>query len=206
MVPGEGLKIFADGNECDGIPLWKALALFTSDDLDEGLKANSAVINRAKTPFARFYNLAFLVSLVSGFLFVISLIGLLISGSATATDLFSFLSVATLAGVAAPYLWRQLYQYGFAAPENPLELPYVPDRYFEEFLGNLQKASAREPIILHALDSGGDTLTGESFSADCDISFFPKTVRIAPLSFVFGQEWACQLTFSCIVTTSKKCS
>lgn len=67
--PGEEWKIFADGDDCENIPLWKALAQFTSDDLDEGLKVNAAVINQAKPPFARYYNGAFLVSMVFGFLF-----------------------------------------------------------------------------------------------------------------------------------------
>ena len=77
-IPGEGWKVFADGDDSENVPLWRALAQFTSDDLDEGLKANAAVLNQAKPPFARYYNLAFVVSMGFGFLFVIFLIGLLI--------------------------------------------------------------------------------------------------------------------------------
>ena len=45
--PDEGWKIFADGDEADNVPLWKVLALFRSDDLDEGLNMNTAIINLA---------------------------------------------------------------------------------------------------------------------------------------------------------------
>ena len=139
--PGEGWKIFADGDDCENIPLWKALAQFTSDDLDEGLKVNAAVINQAKPPFARYYNGAFLVSMVFGFLFAIFLIGLLISVPSNSANFFSFLTLATLAATAAPHIWRQLYQYGLKTPDTPLALPHAPDRHFDEFLGFLQKAS-----------------------------------------------------------------
>ena len=139
--PGEGWKVFADGDDAENVPLWKALAQFTSDDLDEGLKANTAVINRATPPFARYYNGAFIVSMFFGFLFVISLIALLISAPSKSEDLFSFLTLVTLAATAAPHLWRQLYQYGLKTPDAPLSLPHMPDRYFDEFLGYLQKAS-----------------------------------------------------------------
>ncbi len=139
--PGEGWKVFADGDDSENVPLWKALAQFTSDDLDEGLKANAAVINQAKPPFARYYNGAFIVSMFFGFLFVIFLIGLLISAPSKSANLFSFLTLATLAATAAPHVWRQLYQYGLKTPDAPLDLPHAPDRHFDEFLGFLQKAS-----------------------------------------------------------------
>ena len=141
-IPGEGWKVFANGDDSENVPLWKALALFTSDDLDEGLKANAAVINQVKPPFARYYNAAFVVSMAFGFLSIISLIGLLISVPSRSTNLFSFLALVTLAATAAPHLWRQIYQYGLKTPDTPLELPHAPDRHFDEFLGYLQKASS----------------------------------------------------------------
>ncbi len=95
-IPGEGWKVFADGDDSENVPLWRALAQFTSDDLDEGLKANAAVINTAKPPFARYYNVAFVVSMAFGFLFVVSLIGLLFSATAKPANLFSSLTLATL--------------------------------------------------------------------------------------------------------------
>lgn len=139
--PGEGWKVFADGDDSDNVPLWRALALFTSDDLDEGLKANAATISQAKPPFARYYNAAFIVSMAFGFLFAIFLFALLISAPSKAANLFSFLTLTTLAVTAAPHVWRQLYQYGVRTPDEPLSLPYLPDRHFEEFLAYLQKAS-----------------------------------------------------------------
>ncbi len=78
-VPVEGWKVFVDVDDCENVPLWKALAQFTSNDLDEGLQANAAVINQAKPPFARYFNSAFIVSMVFGFLLVIFLLALLIS-------------------------------------------------------------------------------------------------------------------------------
>ena len=42
--PGEGWKIFADGDEADNVPLWKVLAQFRSDDLDEGLRIATRIV------------------------------------------------------------------------------------------------------------------------------------------------------------------
>jgi hypothetical protein len=140
-IPGEGWKVFADGGDSENVPLWRALAQFTSDDLDEGLKANAVVIRQAKLPFARYYNMAFVVSMAFGFLFVIFLIGLLLSANTRSANLFSVLTLATLTATAAPHIWRQLYQYGFKTPDAPLPLSHASDRHFEEFLGCLQKAS-----------------------------------------------------------------
>lgn len=147
-IPGEGWKIFADGDDSENVPLWKALAQFTSDDLDEGLKANAAVINQAKPPYARYYNVAFVVSLGFGFLLVMFLIALLISAPSRLTDLLSLLVLATLAASVAPHLWRQIYQYGLKTPEAPLELPHAPDRNFDEVLGYLQKVSGPRAYYL----------------------------------------------------------
>jgi hypothetical protein len=140
-TPGEGWKVFADGDDFENVPLWRALAQFTSDDLDDGLKVNAATISQAKPPFARYYNAAFIVSMAFGFLFVIFLFALLISAPSKSANLFSFLTLVTLAASAAPHVWRQIYQYGVKSPDAPLGLPHSPDRHFDEFLGYLQKAS-----------------------------------------------------------------
>ena len=55
------------GDDFENVPLWRALAQFTSDDLDEGLKENAVVISQAKPPFGRYYNLAFSSAWHSGF-------------------------------------------------------------------------------------------------------------------------------------------
>jgi len=137
--PGEGWKIFADGDEADNVPLWKVLAQFRSDDLDEGLNINAAIIDQAKPSPLRFYNLAFIISFGFGFLSIVFLIGILVSGHSTATDIFYYLTLASLAATMAPHLGRQAYQYGLNVPDAPLKLPHAPDRLFDEVLGYLQK-------------------------------------------------------------------
>lgn len=137
--PSEGWKIFADGDEADNVPLWKVLAQFRSDDLDEGLSMNAAIIDSAKPSPLRFYNLAFIISFGFGFLSIIFLIGILVSGHSTATDIFYYLTLASLAATMAPHLGRQAYQYGLKIPDAPLKLPHPPDRLFDEVLGYLQK-------------------------------------------------------------------
>lgn len=135
-------KVISDGHDSENIPLWKALAQFTSDDLDDGLKKNTAVINQVKPPFVRYYNTAFFVSMGFGFFFIIFLLALLISAHSSSADLFSFLTIAALLATAAPHLWRQIYQYGLKTPDAPLELPHAPDRHFDGFLNYLQKVDA----------------------------------------------------------------
>lgn len=149
--PGEGWKIFADGDEADNVPLWKVLAQFRSDDLDEGLSLNAAIINHAKPSPVRYYNLAFIISFAFGFLSVLLLIGLLVSGHSTATDLFFYLTLAALAATIAPHLWRQAYQYGLKIPDAPLKLPHAPDRLFDEVLGYLQKVDGPKAYYLSRL-------------------------------------------------------
>lgn len=149
--PGEGWKIFADGDEADNVPLWKVLAQFRSDDLDEGLSLNAAIINHAKPSPVRYYNLAFIISFAFGFLSVLLLIGLLVSGHSTATDLFFYLTLAALAATITPHLWRQAHQYGLKIPDAPLKLPHAPDKLFDEVLGYLQKVDGPKAYYLSRL-------------------------------------------------------
>lgn len=137
--PGEGWKVFADGDEADDIPLWKVLAKVRSDNLDEGLNANAAFLDRIRPAPSRYYNLALVISIVFGFLAVLFLIGLLISVRTGATDLFYFLTVAMVAAAVAPQLWRQAYQYGLSTSDRPLALPHTPDPLFDAVLVHLQK-------------------------------------------------------------------
>lgn len=149
--PSEGWKIFADGAEADNVPLWKVLAQFRSDDLDEGLSMNAAIIGQAKPSPLRFYNLAFIISFGFGFLSIIFLIGILVSGHSTATDIFYYLTLASLAATMAPHLGRQAYQYGLKIPDAPLKLPHAPDRLFDEVLGYLQKVDGPKAYYLSRL-------------------------------------------------------
>lgn len=95
--PGEGWKVFADGDDVDDIPLWKVLAKIRSDDLGEGLNANATLLNRIKPSFSRNYNLALAISSGFGFLSALFLIGLVISLRSEATDFFFYLTLAMLA-------------------------------------------------------------------------------------------------------------
>lgn len=146
--PGQDWKIFADGDEADNVPLWKLLAQFRSDDLDEGLNMNASIINQAKPYPVRYYNLAFAISFGFGFLSIIFLIGLLISDHSKATDFFFYPTLAMLAATMAPHLWRQGYQYGLKIPDAPLKLPHAPDRLFDEVLGYLQKVDGPQAYYL----------------------------------------------------------
>ena len=146
--PGEGWRIFADGDEADDVPLWKVLAQFRSDDLDEGLSMNAAIIKEVKPSPVRYYNLAFIISFAFGFLSILLLIGLLVSSHSTATNIFFYLTLAALAATIAPHLWRQAYQYGVKIPDAPLKLPHAPDRIFDEVLGYLQKVDGPQAYYL----------------------------------------------------------
>jgi hypothetical protein len=79
-VRGKPSKIFTNADYSERVPLWRALAEFTSEDLDDGLKANAAVINKFKTPFVTSYNRESVIGLIAGTLFAFSLIGVLIAG------------------------------------------------------------------------------------------------------------------------------
>jgi hypothetical protein len=146
--PGEGWKVFADGDGVDDIPLWKVLAKIRSDDLDEGLNANAAFLNRIKPPYSRNYNLALAISGGFGFLSVLFLIGLVISLRSEATDFFFYLTLTMLAAGMAPHLWRQAYQYGLKIPEAPLELRHASDQLFDEALAHLQKVDGPQAYYL----------------------------------------------------------
>ncbi len=146
--PGEGWKVFADGDGVDDIPLWKVLAKIRTDDLGEGLNANAALLNRIKPPFSRNYNLALVTSCGFGFLSAFFLIGLVISLRTEATDFFFYLTLAMLAAAVAPHLWRQAYQYGLKIPDAPLELPHESDQLLDEVLGHLQKVDGPQAYYL----------------------------------------------------------
>lgn len=140
-VPGEGWKVFSDGEDSEDIPLWKALAQFTSEDLDEGLRINAAAVSRERTRFLRYYNIAFAVSLAFGFLLIVFLLALIISARSKSSNVLFLLSLTALAGTIAPHLLRQIYQYGLKTPDAPLDVPHPADRHFDEFLSFLQRLS-----------------------------------------------------------------
>ena len=146
--PPAGWKVASDTEDSENVPLWKALAQFTSEDLDEGLKENAAVIKREKPVFQRYYNLAFVVSLLFGFLFLVFLLGLLISIHSKSANALLLFVLAFMVATVAPHLWRQAYQYGLTTPDAPLPLPHAADRHFDEFLGHLQKASGPKAYYL----------------------------------------------------------
>lgn len=146
--PAAGWKIASDTEDSENVPLWKALAQFTSEDLDEGLKENTAVIKREKPVFQRYYNLAFVTSLLFGFLFLVFLLGLLISIHSKSANALLLFVLAFMVATVAPHLWRQAYQYGLTTPDAPLALPHAADRHFDEFLGHLQKASGPKAYYL----------------------------------------------------------
>lgn len=149
-IPGEGWKIFPDGEEFENIPLWRALAQFTCDDLDDGLQENASVLSREKLVFQRYYNTAFVVSLIGGVLAFIFLLALLIAvrTSAEAEDALFIVVLVLLAVTATPHVWRHIYQYGVKTPDEPLSLPHAPDRHFDEFLSCLQKVSGPQAYYL----------------------------------------------------------
>jgi hypothetical protein len=132
-------KIFTNADYSERVPLWRALAEFTSEDLDDGLKANAAVINKFKAPFVTSYNRESVIGLIAGTLFAFSLIGVLIAGRSAWQIVFTVLLVAMLLIVVASQLWRYVRQYGRKTPSAPLELPHASDPHFDEFLGLLQK-------------------------------------------------------------------
>ena len=138
-VRDKGKKIFTNEDYSERVPLWRALAEFTSEDLDDGLKANAAVINKFKAPFVTSYNRESVISLITGSLFAFSLIGLLIAGQSVWKIVFTIFLVAMLLIVVASQLWRYVRQYGRKTPSAPLELPHASDPHFDEFLGLLQK-------------------------------------------------------------------
>ena len=146
--PAAGWKIVSDTEDSENVPLWKALAQFTSEDLDEGLKANAVVIKREKPAFQRYYNLSFLISLLFGFFFLVFMLGLLISIHSKSANALLLFVLAFMVATVAPHLWRQAYQYGLTTPDAPLALPHAADRHFDEFLGHLQKASGPKAYYL----------------------------------------------------------
>lgn len=146
--PDEGWKLLSGKEAAENVPFWKALAQFTADDLNEGLKENAATINREKPIFQKYYNLAFVVSLVLGITFLVFLIGLLAFIRSNFAESLFYITLALLLAAIAPHIWRHAYQYGVKTPDTPLDLPHAPDQHFEEFLSYLQKADGPEAYYL----------------------------------------------------------
>lgn len=148
---GEGWRVLAGGEDFENVPLWKALAQFTSEDLDEGLRINAAVINRERPKVLRNYNIASLISIGMGVLFLLALLAILalaVSAHTAAVGLLMALSLILLVAALAPHLVRQVQQYGWIAPRSALPLPHEADRHFDEFLGHLQRASGPQAYYL----------------------------------------------------------
>lgn len=140
-VPDDGWKVLAEDEESENIPLWKALAQFTADDLDEGLQENAAVLNREKAVFQRNANISFVISLGFGVFFVVFLIGFLTLIRSKSAGTLLYIVLGLFVATIAPHIWRYGRQYGFKVLHAPLDLPHAADRHFDDFLGHLQRAS-----------------------------------------------------------------
>lgn len=124
----------------ESIPLWKALAEYTSDDLDTGLDANAKIIKKVIDKYRMERTIHSIVSLIFGAICCSSLAALVFFALA-GREAGYFLSVlAVLSAVLAflPRVWRQFYQYGFQRPDRAVPLPYDANQYFESFLRQLQ--------------------------------------------------------------------
>lgn len=146
-IEAEGSQKAAIENE--SIPLWRALAQFTSDDLDTGLKTNAKVINGIIEGPKRNYNIHSFISVGSGALFCVSFLVLVVTALAGGEANYVFFSIAVFSMIIAigPRVWRHFYQYGGnwrliyqygGRPDAPLSLPHDSDQFFEEFLSTLQ--------------------------------------------------------------------
>ena len=188
--PAEGWKVLAEGDDAQDTPLWRALARFRSDDLDEGRKDNAAVINRARPVFRRYYNAAFLVSAISGVSSFLVFIVMWIAGRSNVGDALFPVGLALLAVAAAPQLWRQIYQYGVATPEDPLALPHDADRHFDEFLGYLQKASGPQTYYKPRFGKKREPLDRQEFFGRLRYFLFSEHDADRRLVMRFRSGWA----------------
>lgn len=145
---GDGWRVFADGKDFENVPLWRALAQFTSEDLDEGLRANAAVIYRVRPSILRSFNTASLISIGMGVLFFVALLALLLAAHSDAANWLMLITLVFFAAALTPHLYRQLQQYGWKPPRSALPLPHEADRHFDEFLGFLQRASGPQAYYL----------------------------------------------------------
>lgn len=140
-APDDSWAVLIEGDESEDVPLWMALALFRSEDLDDGLKENSSFINEIKPIHVRRRRAAYVISLIFGFCTIVSLFALAAFGASEEANLLFIVSLGSIALTAAPQMWRQVFQYGWLTPEVPLVLPHASDHYFDVFLGYLQRAA-----------------------------------------------------------------
>lgn len=189
-ISGEGWKILTDGDDSENIPLWRALARFRSDDLDEGRKANATVINRARPIFRRYYNAAFLASLAGGVLSFIVFFVMWIAGRSSTGDALFPVGLALLAVATAPQLGRQIYQYGVATPDDPLALPHDSDRHFDEFLGYLQRASGPQAYYKPRFGKKREALDRQQFLGRLRYFLFSEHDADRRLVMRFRSGWA----------------
>jgi hypothetical protein len=183
-------RVRAEGEESDDIPLWRALAQFSSEDLDDGLQQNAAVINQIKPSFVRRSNIAFVASLVFGFFTTVSLVGLAISASAEMANLMFFISLGLLTCTAAPQFWRQYYQYGWRTPTAPLDLPHLADPCFDEFLAFLQRASEPQPYARSWLRRKMIPIDRYHFFGKLRYFVFCERANVRALVMRFRAGWA----------------
>lgn len=138
---GAGWITHTNSQDTDDIPLWKALALLTAEDLDEGLKVNAGVINSISLKYKAFNNFSAIISTFFAFLFIIAFFVSLKWPASNEANIISLLAFALLAVAAAPHLLLRIHQFGLNTPDDPLKLPHASDPHFEEVLSHLQKAN-----------------------------------------------------------------
>lgn len=140
------------GNKSDNVALWKVLAQFRSENLDEGLELNQGFIDKIKPRHFLQHQVSIMTLLVFGVISGFFLIGLIANINSELSGYFLIFLWLSLAVFIAPYIWRRASQYGMKInPDKPIKLPHEEDELFEKVIGYLQKVEAPEAFYMHPL-------------------------------------------------------
>ncbi|MDM7985138.1 MAG: hypothetical protein QUV02_11870 [Maricaulis sp.] len=143
----------ANGDEADYLPLSHALALYISEDLDEGLNESSTTIREVRKQFERGWNIELLIQTVSGLLGIVALSGLASAHTPGVVEaMLRLLLFVAFAGLLGPWIWRRIHQFGLEFPLNKaLELPHEENEDFEKIIGFFQQANGPKAFYLPKL-------------------------------------------------------
>jgi hypothetical protein len=145
-----------DGGVSDSIPLWKALARFTSpDDLHAGMVLNESVIKNIKSRYRALYEATSIVSLI-GIVLLVAYTPILLAWLFFVGEnnyVINVILAVLLVLALGPKIVRRIHQYGINRLYDPLTLNFESNQYFDEFIGYLQRGS--QPHAYYVTRFGG---------------------------------------------------
>ena len=176
----------ASNPDANDVPLRQALALFLSDDINEGFKQITSITNDIYKKHRKSSEIKLLVSFLSAFTFIVSFVIFLafaphLPKASFIENMLFGIALGSLLASGCPFVVWQLFQYGWRELEEPINLPHEANTRIDEFLSILQNEASSTAYYYSPLTKKRSYLERRLFFGRLRYLLFSEHIRIRRL-------------------------